>query len=149
MHVIHPLVPVSDEAAREAVEATKRGHARALADAALGLIAYPRDGDDNPDDGGSDEFHLICAIQHQFTINLSAIANGREANDEASNVRMALAMAISMLGHREDDPAVGARICLERVAELIGMDLHYAWYSTDAARLANLLLGYPESHLRY
>jgi hypothetical protein len=45
---------------------TTRETARTLADAALDFIASP--GDDGSDDGGSDEFHLVCALQHQFSL---------------------------------------------------------------------------------
>jgi len=78
---------------------------RVFADAALDFIT--------DDDDGSDEFHLICGIQHRFTT--------RDDPSEDQLVRSALAVAIGLLHRRADDPAIGARLCLEKLARLVGL----------------------------
>jgi hypothetical protein len=116
--------------------------ARHLPSAALALIASG-DGDD---DGGSDEFHLVCGIEHRFATRDDAIHDPL--------VQMGLALTIGMLGNRTDHHALVTRICLEKLAESVGLTsarllaiaAQAAAEGVDVARLSKVLLDDPSVH---
>lgn len=88
---------------------------RSFADAALGFITSDPD---SHDDDGSDEFHLICGIQHRF------MSREDPMDDESGQVVLletGIAVALGLLAVRADDPGVGARLCVEQIAHSIGM----------------------------
>lgn len=113
MRLALPSKRVTESATTAHHDASQQATRRTFADAALEFISAGG----LADDGGSDEFHLICGIQHRFATRVDPM------DDEVGGILLqgAIAIALGLLSAREDDDAVGARLSLERIADSAGM----------------------------